>query len=416
MGHIGYVSHHAVRYAVAYRHAICYLLASVLSISLPSLPQSDDQVRHDKCNELRSIAPRGVCESGHSPQQVEAFMRTQTLVQSLFREAAQAWLESRKPYISEKTHHEYLLNIHTLSLEKHFGLLRLGEITADDIRKYQRARKQEGCGPSGVNHETCVIQQMLKRVGLWPRIAADFQPLPLPKEKPGRIINEQEKQRLLRIASTNPDWEAAYLFAVISSNTGIGPKECATLKLSSSSIDLEGRRLFVQPEGAKNIHRIRKITLNEEALRGATLAVNRARRLGAFESWHYVFPLRIKRNLFDPTRHQTSFKTAWKKMTVAAKLGGLKMYDLRRTVATKLLGDPRTSLEEARQIMGHLAKDTILKYSYQQEEKIRGALDRVWEKKAPISVSKTTALPPEENLDALAKTLLMAMAKILKTG
>jgi len=205
----------------------------------------------------------------------------------LFADAATEWLETRKPYISPKTHHEYQLNINTLSA--FFGELRLTEIDADLIRKYQKMRITQGCGPSGVNHETSVLQQMLKRLGTWEGIAPQFQPLPLPKWQPGRIISEPEKQRLLRIASLNPEWQAAYLFAALSVNTTCGPKEISTLRLRD--VDLEQRTISVQPEGAKNAERVRTIKLNQEALAAARAALDRAKSLGASEDGSLSVPL-----------------------------------------------------------------------------------------------------------------------------
>jgi hypothetical protein len=68
-------------------------------------------------------------------------MPTAALTQLPFKSACEAWLESRRPYISAKTHHEYQLNINTLSA--FFGELRLQEIDGDLLRKYQRMRQTE---------------------------------------------------------------------------------------------------------------------------------------------------------------------------------------------------------------------------------------------------------------------------------
>jgi hypothetical protein len=88
-----------------------------------------------------------------------------------FSQAASTWLESRRAYISAKTLHEYEINIRTLSPV--FGEMRLEEITADQIRDYQRMR-QAKCGPFAINHECSVLQQMLKRIGRWPSARPRF--------------------------------------------------------------------------------------------------------------------------------------------------------------------------------------------------------------------------------------------------
>ena len=107
------------------------------------------------------------------------------IAQLLFPEAAEVWLVSRTPYICGKTYHEYELCIRTLSA--FFGETKLAEITADQIRAYQTMR-HERCGPSTINHECSVLQQMIKRIGCWSNIGPNYEPLPLSKKKRGRLL------------------------------------------------------------------------------------------------------------------------------------------------------------------------------------------------------------------------------------
>src|SRR5713226_6092389 len=107
-----------------------------------------------------------------------------------FPQAAEAWLASRTPYISKKTFCEYQMNIVTLS--KFFGEMTLKEISADQVRMYQRMRLSQQCGPSGINHEGSVLQQLLKRIGRWDEIGPDYEALPLPQEARGRVLTRSE--------------------------------------------------------------------------------------------------------------------------------------------------------------------------------------------------------------------------------
>lgn len=331
---------------------------------------------------------------------------TVALTQLPFALAAAAWLETRRSYISAKTFHEYEMNIRTLSA--FFGEMRLQEISPDQIRAYQRMR-QAKCGPFSINHECSVLQQMLKRIGHWQNIASNYQALPLPKEKRGRALRDEQKDRLFRMASENPNWEAAFLFALISVNTTAGPKETATLRLKD--IDLERRLLVVQPEGAKNVHRIRPIPLNDEALRGVKLAIARAKRLGAQLPEHYLFPFRIHRALFDPARHQTSFKTAWLKMIAKADLPGFRMYDLRHHAITVLLENPHVAPEVAEQIAGHISREMQKRYSHVRMDRMREAVLALSPKKPP---QREHRAKPRTNSENLNQDVLMALAKLLK--
>ena len=326
----------------------------------------------------------------------------------LFPKAGSSWLQTRKSYISAKSFHEYELNISTLA--KFFGEMRLGEITADQISAYQQMRLGQ-CGPFSINHECGVLQQMLKRAGQWFSIEPHYQPLPVPKEQRGRVLSEDERKRLLLVAQSNPNWEAAYLFASISVNTTAGPKETFTLRLKD--IDLERKIMTVQPEGAKNSYRARPIPLNDDAFHAAKLALTRARKLGSFAPDHYLFPFRIHTNLHDHTRHQTSFKTAWLKMIKAADLPGFRMYDLRHHAITALLESPDVSEETVETIAGHISRRMKKRYSHVRIEACRAAVAGM--QRTPQAVEQVSNQDILEWLEAgLDAEIVVAKVKKIK--
>lgn len=291
-----------------------------------------------------------------------------------FEPACLQWLETRRNHISPKTAHEYRLIIKTLS--RFFGAIKLSEITADLIRQYQRERTQRGCGASTINHETSALQQILKRIGRWGAIGGDFSPLPLPKWQPGRVLFREEKDRLLRVALSNPELGGAAYFAIISVKTSAGPHEVATLRLMD--VNLEERVAMVQPEGAKRPERVRPLHLNDSALAAMKLALQRAFELGCKQPGDYIFPYRHPiTKVYVPTRFQRTFRWGWAKLVKAAGLDGLHMYDLRRTAITDLLQDPESSEETVRQIAGHVSRHMLKFYSYRRMDTVRGALDRL---------------------------------------
>jgi len=313
------------------------------------------------------------------------------LKEMLFPQAAEVWIATKAPYISAKTFHEYSLNINTLS--RFFSDAKLKDIGADQIRAFQLERSAQ-CGPFSINHECSVLQQMLKRVGLWAAIESKYEPLPLPKELVGRVLTTEERTRLFDVAQGDANLEAALLFAMISVNTSAGPKETATLRLKD--VDLEARVIAIQ--GTKNASRIRTIPLNHEAWRAAKLAVARAKRLGAGQPEHHVFPFRIHRALYDPARHQTTFKTAWKKLLSKAGIEGrFRMYDLRHTAITMLLEDPTVSEETVEAIAGHVNSRMKKVYSHVRLAKRRQAVSALDGSPAP-DVADIPRLKPENAL------------------
>lgn len=337
-------------------------------------------------------------------------MSIASLTQLPFTEACEGWLESKRPYISAKTYHEYKLNIKTLG--SFFGELRLQEIDGDLVRAYQRMRMQK-CGAFAINHECGVLCQMRKRIGM---PLTDYRPLPMPKEQRGKALSDEERERLLRVAASNPNWQAAYLFACISVNTSAGPKETATLRLKD--IDLDRNVIRIQPHGAKNVHRVRTIPLNQESESAVKMALERARELGSLEPEHYVFPFRIRGSnrhhaLYDPTRHQTTFKTAWLALRAAAQLPDFRMYDLRHHAITALLENPEVSEETVEDIAGHVSRRMKKRYSHIRMEHKRAAVEAI-AAKASVRQPKKPAISTGDS--DLAKQFLTLLSKLVKTG
>jgi integrase len=94
-----------------------------------------------------------------------------------------------------------------------------------------------------------------------------------------------------------PQWDVAYCAFVISINTTAGPGEIRYLRLQD--IDLEKRIMRVQPEGAKNLHRIRPIPLSDSALEAVRYLWARAQKLGSKEPAHYLLPYRVRTRNYD---------------------------------------------------------------------------------------------------------------------
>jgi integrase len=341
-------------------------------------------------------------------------MSIAALSQLPFTEACEGWLETRRPYISAKTAHEYRLNIYTLA--KFFGEMRLTEIDADMIRSYQRMRMAK-CGPHSINHECSVLQQVLKRIGKWEDIGRGYQPLPLPKARRGRAITDQEREKLFRIMRLNPNWDAARLCATICINTTASPGTAYKLKLAD--VDLSHRILKLGMNGAKNDGRIRPIPMNEELVEACLEALARAKILGAYKPEHYLFPFRACGQEHDPLRHQVTFKTAWIKILAEAKrhgldLEGLRLEDMRHSAITALLENPNVSEETAQRLAGHIDEKMKRFYSHVRIEAKRQAVEALaLNPKKPVSVENSTEAQDNR---ALAAQLIALASKLLNSA
>ncbi|HXM63007.1 MAG TPA: tyrosine-type recombinase/integrase [Terriglobales bacterium] len=291
-----------------------------------------------------------------------------------FNQAADAWLDTRRPYLAPRTFADYEKYIKTLS--NFFGEMKLSEMDTEQLRAYQRMRMSRAAGRK-INQELGVIQQLLKRIGRWQEVGYDYQRLPEPKQSPGRALSDQEYDRLFRVACSRPQWEMAYLFAAISVNTTAGPKEVWTLRLKD--VNFQERTIRIQPGGAKTPHRIRVIPLNDIAFAAVERALELARKRGSVDPEHYLFPFRVRGNgtwgIYDPTKHCTTCNGAWRKLVAAAALKGLRPYDLRHTAITDILQDPDVSEQTAKAIAGHISDKILKTYSHIRISAKRNALD-----------------------------------------
>jgi len=330
----------------------------------------------------QSLHPQLIVESDLA----RAPVRTQVLTESPFKDAAVAWLESRKPYLAASTFRDYSIYIKTLAA--FFGEMRLPEISPDQIRAYQKARMAKAQW-SSINKETSVLQQMLKRIGAWAELASDFQPLPPPKnyDEIGRCISDDEEARFFRAALANPNWSVAAWCSLLSVNTTAGPGEMLHLHLEN--LDLTGKlTMRVTPEGAKNRGvRPRVIPLNESALWAAKQLVARANHCGAVAPKHYLIPFVVAPHVFDPTKPQQSYYRAFHEILAAAGLD-FRPYDFRHTAITRLLENPDVPLEVARSIAGHISERMIRRYYHGRLAAQRSAVEIALARKPPQAVKK----------------------------
>ena len=97
----------------------------------------------------------------------------------------------------------------------------------------------------------------------------------------------------------------------------------------------------------------------------------------------YVFPFG-KGRASDPTRGQTTFKTAWNNVRKAAKVTG-RWHDNRHTFITNLAESGEASDETIRQIAGHVSNRMLRHYSHIGMEAKRRAVDSLVVKKPAAS-------------------------------
>ncbi len=196
-------------------------------------------------------------------------------------------------------------------------------------------------------------------------------------------MSEEEKKKLLKTAVTRPEWETAYLAAILCLNTTA--RGCELKGLQWSDVDLFAKSLTIRK--SKTAAGERVVPLTDVALSALGRLRRRAEGFGKVEPSHYVFAAFVPKfkfsgkkvidyNVtgFDPTRHLSSWRSAWRTLTKNAGLSGFRFHDLRHCAITQL-AENGASDSTIMAIAGHVSRRMLERYSHVRMEAKRTALE-----------------------------------------
>ena len=218
--------------------------------------------------------------------------------------------------------------------------------------------------------EVSVLGRMLKKAKLWAMMADDITKCP-ERSNVGRALQVDEKSVLFETAGRRPSWTVAHCGAVLAASTTCRGVELKGLKWKD--IDLFEKVFWV--DRSKGETGRRTIPLNEDAMQALARLRERAEIFGAAEPDHYVFPWCLHGEI-DPTRHQKSWRKAWRNLTVEAGLKGFRFHDLRHTAITEL-AEAGTSDAALMAIAGHMSRQMLEHYSHTRMEAKRAAVEKL---------------------------------------
>lgn len=271
---------------------------------------------------------------------------------------------------------------HFKPMKEVFGLKRLNQIDADDIRQYQARRLAAGKHPSTVNHEVKALLRLLKRAKLASRLRDDVRLLTIRRE-PRQMLTPAEKRRLFETAASNPEWQVAYSAALLTANTSMRPVEIRRLKWA----DLDAFARLITVRRSKTDAGSRVIPLNDEAWSGVCSLKSRADAFGTGQQDHYILPRMVP--AVDGTRPMGNggWRSAWRSLRQAAaagdpangveaipRLAELRFYDLRHQFVTELCeaGVPEAVIRE---LAGHIDPEMTRHYSHPRIAARRAAVE-----------------------------------------
>jgi integrase len=278
--------------------------------------------------------------------------------------------------------------------------LKLKDITINLVRLYQRTRIGEGVSPRTVNMEGQLLRSIAKHHQQW-TLDEKYEPLPEPVSEAGRTLTPEEEVRLLDTASSNLRWAVAYHATVLENETGMRGVEIRRLQLKR--IDLAAGQIRLLKSKTKG--GVRTIELSPDAIKSVKELLARAHTFGATQPDHYLIPAYVARSgqqrdgsavrvrRYDPTQPTKGWRTAWRKLTVAAGLKGLRGHDLRHNWVTAHaeLGTPQSVLEAQ---AGHLSKRMSDHYKHISEGAAKKAAEELARVKAEQRAEARAKLKP----------------------
>lgn len=202
-----------------------------------------------------------------------------SLARQPFGQAADDYVTARKLELAtaSRAKEKQLL----VQLRAYFKQDPLKSVTAKRITEYRAWRAEQKVSPATLNAEIGILRRILKRARLWARVADDIRPLREPSTI-GRAITEEEKQRLLKTAVMRPEWETAYLAAILCLNTTA--RGCELKGLQWSDVDLFARTLTIRK--SKTAAGERVVPLTGVAVSALARLRGRAEGFGTVEQSH----------------------------------------------------------------------------------------------------------------------------------
>jgi integrase len=253
------------------------------------------------------------------------------------------------------------------------GAKLVGDITDSSVLRYQEDRLREKAAPKSINEEVRFLLKMLGDPGelIRAQLKKTKQLKLTVHKRIGKAFDSEESEKLAGKTrkSRSPHMYPAFMLA---RNGGLRDTEIKTLTWGQINFDHRtvkvGRAKSEAGEG-------RVVPLNLEVYQA--LVEHRAwyrKRFGEIREEWYVFPWG-RPMPSDPTRHITSFKTAWKTARKNAKVTG-RWHDNRHTLITEL-AESGAGDETIMEIAGHVDRQMLRHYSHIRMKAKREALEAV---------------------------------------
>ncbi len=277
------------------------------------------------------------------------------------------WVEEFLRFLShDKTRSRYQSSFNNVL--RHFGKnIRLSEITAESVFRFQQARLEQGVGKATVNRDISTLSSCLTRAKKM-RLISDN-----PCRDVGKLNEKRDRRQARPLSYDEEDrlkqFSPPLLRTLITllADTGLRVKKEA-LPLKWSDVLLDSEPACIRVVDSKSAAGMRPVWLTTHCRE----ALLRWRELFGPEFSPFVFP--SPRN---PALHFVDYKTAWRTAAKKAGLADRRAYDLRATFASRANVCHATGLTVAH-LLGHASTQILPTYVRPVDENTRaliGAMD-----------------------------------------
>lgn len=260
------------------------------------------------------------------------------------------------------------------------------------VLKYQTDRLSEGAAPKTINEEVGFLLRLLP-IPQAGAIRAQLKQQKKLKLKSGKRVGKaytyEEKIQLMSAAKGAPRSKGIYFVTMLAQHAGLRDKEIRTLQWNRLNLT---KRIITVGQTKTDAGTGRTIPMNEELLAAAVeYAKWYTGQFGSSKPEWYVFPFGRPRPS-DPTRPQTSVKTAWRNAREKAKVEG-RFHDNRHTFVTDL-AESGASDQMIQDLAGHVSSDMVKHYSHLRTEAKRRAVEALTKQPAAPAPAKRNENAP----------------------
>ena len=248
-------------------------------------------------------------------------------------------------------------------LEPFYSDKPLAKIATFDVDRYKKHRKGEDAANGTINRELAVLSHLFTKAVEWRWITHKPAVIKRLKEDGGRItyLTTSQIERLLK-AAMEDQFPHLYPFIVIGLETSMRRSEILSIKLEHIALE----RCIIYIPKAKTGAREQPITSYlADFLKGYIVAVEPE------QVW--LFP-----SSKSKSGHTMNIEKPWKRVVLAAGLDPTQVvrHTLRHTAITHLV-QAGVDLPTVKRISGHKTLAMVERYSHQNGDHIRSAMDKL---------------------------------------